>query len=562
LKNTEVADLLLKMSQMSEAAGEDRFKSIAYRRAATTIRNLDEDIEKVWRSGRLTELKYVGEAIARKLDEYLRTGNSTFLEKMKEKVPPGAMQLMEVPGIGPRTAYRLSKELGVRSVQELQKRLESGQLDGELGLSTSRKILEEVRKMQSAEKRMLIPEAEALVEEISRDFKAAGIDIIIAGSLRRRRSTVGDIDLISVSESSGDVLAGMSSVRTLIEKGPKSVSVRLQSGAQVDLRVFRQEELGAALMYFTGSKEHNIALRNLAISKGLKLNEYGLFDSKQRRLAAKTEAEVFAALGLEFIPPELRENRGEIEAARYNRLPKLVELDDMKADLQVHSTWSDGEADLSTMAKTAKSIGYDFMAITDHSQSMAVANGLSQERFRRQWLEVDRLNDELAPFRVLKGVELEVRGDGSLDFDAEFLKQFDIVGASIHQGYRQSPDKLTARALAALRSPHVDFLCHPTNRLIGRREGHKLDMPRVIKAAVNNGKMLEIDGQPNRLDLDEVWARRAAEEGVKLLVNSDAHSEGELLNIRYGITVARRAWLSKENVANALTLKKFRSLLS
>jgi len=323
------------------------------------------------------------------------------------------------------------------------------------------------------------------------------------------------------------------------------------------VRLFTDEEYGAAQVYFTGSKDHNIALRNLAIEHGWKLNEYGLFDKAGKRLAGSTEEEVYEKLGMTFVPPELRENKGEVEAALKKRLPKLVEFDDIKADLQMHTTWSDGSATLEEMAEGAKERGYEYIALTDHSASVRVANGLSEERFRRQWKEVEKLNDKLSPFRILKAVELEIKSDGSLDFERRFLDEFDLVGASLHQNFRQDAEKLTERAVKALSHPSVDFLCHPTNRLIGRREANPIDLPRIIRTAKENGKMLEIDGEPRRLDLDEVWAKRAKEEGVQIVIDSDAHSVGELDNLAYGVTVARRAWLEAKDVANTKSFRTF-----
>jgi DNA polymerase (family 10) len=317
------------------------------------------------------------------------------------------------------------------------------------------------------------------------------------------------------------------------------------------------------LLYFTGSKDHNVELRRIAIDLGWKLNEYGLFGAKdQKRIAGSAESEVYRKLGLRYIEPEIRENRGEIEAAKAGKLPHLIELKDLRGDMHMHSTWSDGREELEQMALAAKARGYEYMTISDHSVGVGIANGLTEERFRKQWKVVDALNEKLAPFRILKGVEAEVKGDGSLDFDDKFFKEFDIVGTSIHQGLRQSPEKLTERAVIVLSNPSVDFLCHPTNRLIGRREGHPLDLTKVIKTAKENGKMLEIDGQPNRMDLDDIWSRKAMEEGVPIVVDSDSHSSGELENVRFGIDVARRGWLEAKNVFNTLSLKDVTRRLS
>jgi len=562
LRNSEVAELLDRLAELVEANGEDRFKVIAYRRAATSVRNLDEDIEKYWREKRLEEIKYVGEGIAKKIDEYLRTGKLQLLDRLKERTPAGVPTLMKVQGIGPRTAYYLSHDLGVTNVDELKKALDSGRLDSEFGPTVRESFRVGIQKLTSFEKRLLLPEAEGAFQKLSSYFAALGIEVGMAGSLRRGKSTVGDLDLLSTDPRVVDAVRGCPGVAQVLESGPRRTSVKLDEGVQVDVRLFTKEEYGAALVYFTGSKDHNIALRNLAIQKGWKLNEYGLFDKGGKRLAGENEEGVYQKLGLGYVPPELRENRGEVEAAADRKLPRLIEFDDIRGDLQMHTTWSDGSVDLEGMARAAKERGYEYIAVTDHSVSVRVANGLSEERFRRQWREIERLNDELSPFRILKAVEAEIKSDGTLDFERKFLDEFDLVGASLHQNFKQGAEKLTERAVKALSHPSVNFLCHPTNRLIGRREGNPLDLPKVIRTARENGKMLEIDGEPQRLDLDEVWAKRAMEEEVPIVIDSDAHSVGELDNVSYGVTVARRAWLQARDVANTKSLKTLVSFVS
>ena len=557
MKNADVAELLDMLGELVEANGEDRFKVIAYHRAATSVRNMDRDVEELWRERKLEDIKYVGEGIAKKSDEYLRTGKLQLLEKLREKTPRGVPTLMKVQGIGPRTAYRLSHALGVTSVEELKSALESGRLKDEFGLKVLESFRVGIEKLQSFEKRMLLPEAEGVFEKMSSYFGALGIQVGMGGSLRRGKSTVGDLDLLSTDPKVVDAIKGCPGVSQVLESGPKRTSVKLGDGTQVDVRLFTKEEYGAALVYFTGSKDHNIALRNLAIERGWKLNEYGLFDRSGKRLAGDTEEAIYGKLGMVYIQPALRENRGEIGAASEGKLPDLVDFDDIRGDLQMHSTWSDGSATLEDMAAAAKERGYGYIALTDHSVSVRVANGLSEERFRRQWKEIEELNDRLSPFRILKGAEVEIRTDGSLDFDRKFLDEFDLVGASLHQNFKQDAAKLTERAVRALSHPSVGFLCHPTNRLIGRREGNPIDLEKVILAAKENGKMLEIDGQPRRMDLDEAWARRASEEGVPIVIDSDAHSVGELDNVAYGVTVARRAWLEEKDVMNTKSLRSF-----
>jgi DNA polymerase (family 10) len=563
LKNYEVAELLDKLSQLSEAAGEDRFKVIAYRRASTSVRNLEEDIEEVWKRGGLEDIKFIGEGIAKKIDEYLRTGKLKMLEELKKRVPVGSMDLMKVPGVGPKTAFKLSTEYGIRSLQDLKEASASGRLAESVGQVIAKRIAEDIQKMKAGPSRMLLSEAFYLGAQLVAYFEEKGIDVQPAGSLRRGNSTVGDIDLLTTNANGSDAFVENPLVDRVIERGPTRVSVFLKTGTQVDLRVVKKEGYGAALIYFTGSKQHNIELRSLAMDNGWKLNEYGLVDAKTSKvLAGRTEEEVYGKLGLRLIPPELREARGEIEAAREGRLPNLVNVEDLRGDLHMHSMWSDGREELKEMARAAKERGYEYMAITDHSVSVGVANGLSEERYKKQWKQIDELNEKLKPFRILKGVEAEVRGDGSLDFSREFFDQFDMVGASIHQSYRQPPERLTERAVKVLQHPSVDIFYHPTNRLIGRREGHALDLPKVMRTARENGKILEIDGSPNRLDLDDVWSKRAMEEGVKLSVDSDAHSTGELENIQFGIATARRGWLEAKHVVNTFSLRELQRNLS
>ena len=516
---------------------------------------MEQDVERLWEDKRLEEIKFVGSGIAKKVDEYLKTGRLRLLDELQSKIPPGVPALTKVQGIGPRTAFRLSHELGINSVEELQEALDTGRLDSEFGPTVRESFRVGIEKMKSFEKRMLLPEAEGVFQRLEAYLGALGVKVGMAGSLRRGKSTVGDLDLVSTDPTVIDAVSACPGVRQVIEKGSKRASVRLEGGIQVDVRLFTKEEYGAALVYFTGSKDHDIVLRSLAIRKGWKLNEYGLFDGAGSRLAGASEEEVYAGLGLKFVPPELRENTGEIEASAEDRLPKLIKMDDVRGDLQMHTTWSDGSAELEAMAWAAKERGYEYIAVTDHSASVRVANGLTEQRFRRQWTAIEALNEKMNPFRILRGVELEIRADGSLDFDGKFLDEFDMVGASLHQNFKQGSDKLTERVIKALSNPSVDFLCHPTNRLIGKREANPLDAARVIRAARENGKMLEIDGEPDRLDMDEAWARRAMEEGVQIVIDSDAHSVGQLDNIAYGVTVARRSWLEFKHVTNTKSLK-------
>ena len=562
MKNQDVAELLDRLGELVEANGEDRFKVVAYHRAATSVRNMEEDVATMWKEGRLEDIKYVGKGIAKKIDEYLSTGRLRVLEELRTRTPEGVPALMKVQGVGPRTAYKLADQFGIKSVEGLGEALKRGSLDSEFGPSVREGFRVGIEKLASFEKRLILPEAEGIFQRMSSYFGALGIRVGMAGSLRRGKSTIGDIDLLSTDRRAIEALAGCPGVAQILEQGERRASVKLEEGVQVDVRLFKESEYGAAQVYFTGSKDHNIALRSLAIERGRKLNEYGLFDGKGRRVAGRSEEEVYAALGMQYVQPELREDRGEVEAALEGRLPDLLKMEDVKGDLQMHTTWSDGSVGVEEMAVAARARGYSYVAVTDHSVSVRVANGLTEERFRRQWEEIERVNEKLAPFRVLKGVEVEIKSDGSLDFDGKFLDEFDLVGASLHQNFKQGPETLTERAVKALSHRSVDFLCHPTNRLIGRREGNPIDLAKVIRVAKENGKMLEVDASPKRLDLDEVWAKRAAQEGVPIVVDSDAHSVGELDNMSYGVVTARRGWLGAKDVANTRGLRDLMGLVS
>jgi len=379
-----------------------------------------------------------------------------------------------------------------------------------------------------------------------------------AGSLRRMQETIGDIDILASSEQPAEVtqaFARLPIVKEVLALGPTKASVLTTDNLQMDLRAVQPEEYGSALQYFTGDKQHNIALRNIAISKGLKLSEYGLFDeSTGERLASEEEADIYRALGLEWMPPEIRTNRGELDAAAKGTLPRLVRQEDIRGDLQVHSCWSDGTASIETMAEACRVLGYGYVAITDHSQALGVAHGLSPERLEQKLREIDQLNPRLAPFRVLKAAEVDIRSNGALDYPDDLLAQLEVVVVSIHSGFEQDRERITERILRAFQNPHAHILAHPTGRLLNRRPGYEVDLEQVLRAAAKAGIAVEINGSPDRLDLDDVWARRAKELGVKITINTDAHAPLNLQAMRYGVAVARRAWLEKGDILNTLPL--------
>lgn len=562
IRNQEVAALLENIAELLAAKGDSPYRIGAYRTAARRIASMSEDIAAVWEQGRLEEIPGVGESIAAKIDEYLRTGHLRYLDELRAQVAPGLATLLLVPGLGTRRAAIIYRSLGISSIAELGQAAREHrlcQLPG-FGERLEANILREVERLEGRTRRLPLGLALPAAEEVAALLRAhpAVLRVDPAGSIRRMRETIGDIDLLVASERPDEAIDAFTRLpvaREVLACGSTRASILTAGDLQIDVRVIAPEVYGAALQYFTGSKEHNIALRELAIRKGLKLSEYGVFDERTgRRLASATEEEVYAALGLPWIPPELRENRGEIEAALAGCLPQLVEERDLRGDLHVHTNWSDGADTLEAMVDAARRRGYEYVAITDHSRGLGVARGLTIERIRAQRRAIEELNRRVAPFRVLHGIEVNIRRDGQLDYTDEVLKQFDVVTASIHGGFEQAEEVMTARIITALRNPYVDVLNHPRGRLLGRREGYAVDLEAVLRVARETGVALEINSQPDRLDLDDVWARRAKDMGVMLTIDTDAHSTGHLALMRYGLGVARRGWLEARNVLNTLPL--------
>jgi DNA polymerase (family 10) len=562
IRNREVARILEQIADLLETKNESPYRIGAYRNAARQIAGLGEDIAAIWRAGTLEDVPGVGESIAGKIDEYLRTDHLAYLEGLQKEVAPGLPALLQVPGLGPRRVQTLQHRLGVTSLDALARAARAHRLAAlpGFGATLEANVLREVERLTQRTRRLplgiALPAAEEVVGLLRADPAVSRADA--AGSIRRMRDTIGDIDLLAASTQPEGVIerfAHFPVVQEVLAKGPTKASILGRGALQIDLRVIPPEVYGAALQYFTGSKEHNIALRELAIHKGLKLSEYGVFEEKSgKRLASATEEDVYAALGLPWIVPELRENRGEIEAARAGRLPHLVEEADLRGDLQVHTDWSDGADSLEAMVEAARGRGYAYVAITDHSRGLGIARGLSLERVRAQRRAIGALNRRLAPFRILHGIEVNIRRDGSLDYPEAVLNEFDLVGAAVHGAFELDEAAMTARMLRAVRNPAVDVLFHPRGRLLGKRDGYALDLEAVIRAACELGVALEIDSQPDRLDLDDLAARRARDAGVSLVIDTDAHSAGQLTLLRYGIATARRGWIEAKDVLNTLPL--------
>ncbi len=560
-RNEEVALLLDNIAELLMLKNENPYRIRAYTVAAQNIRDLDVDIEQLAREGKLDEIPGVGKAIAAKIDEYLRTGKLEYYEQLKREVPLQAVDLLEVPGIGPARAHLLYEQLGITTIQQL---LEAAQnhklckLPG-FGEKLEERIAREAARLMQRTKRLLLGVALPVAEEVVRALRTVPAVQAIdpAGSLRRMKETIGDIDILVASERPQEVVDAfvhLPFVKEVLAVGPTRPSILTREDLQVDLRVVEPEQYGSALLYFTGSKEHNIALRSFVQDRGWKLSEYGLFDAEGRVIASRTEHEIYAALGMDWIPPELRENRGEIRAALEHRLPRLVELTEIRGDLHVHTDWSDGHESLERMVQAALARGYAYVVISDHSPSLTVARGLTPERLREQRKLIDELNERYAPFRILHGAEVNIHPDGSLDYPDEVLAELDLVIVSVHSAFDLPEARMTERVVRALANPHVDLLGHPTGRLLDSRSPYAIDLDAVLEAAAEYGVAIEVNGQPDRLDLPDVWVQRAIERGIPIACTSDAHSARQLDNMRWSVATARRGWAEAQHVLNTRPL--------
>jgi DNA polymerase (family 10) len=569
MKNIEIARLFNEIADYLEVKDENPFRIRAYRRAAQAIEGLPEDIAAIAERDRLQDIPGIGKDLAGKIQEYLRSGRVEYLEGLRMEIPPGVIELLGIHGVGPKTAKLLYEKAGVDSVEKLEKKVSTGALSGLPGVKakTLENILKGITVWRSGRERMPLGSALLLAETILeklRGMKEVN-QIEAAGSLRRMKETVKDIDILVTSTKPGpvmDVFANLPNVAEVLAHGETKSSVRLRENIQVDLRVVEPECFGAALQYFTGSKQHNIRVRELAQRKGLKVSEYGVFNEKtNRRIAGKNEADVYQATGMPFVPPELREDGGEIEAALEGRLPSLVELADIRGDLQMHTTWSDGGHSLSELAEGVRAKGYQYMAVTDHSKSTTVAGGMKEEQVLQMVAEVRALNKRLKGFRVLAGCEVDIKANGGLDYPDEILRQLDLVLVSIHSRFKMSREEMTARIVRAVQHPLVHMLGHPTGRLIGERGAYELDIETVLQAARAAGTAIEINASPSRLDLSDLHARRAKDLGIPIAINTDAHTIGQLEYMRFGVSVARRAWLTPADVLNTRPEKQLVSWL-
>lgn len=565
MTNQELAQVFTNIAALLEIKGEVIYKILAYKRAAEVLTEFGREVRVVWREGQLQSIPGVGTAIAEKIDELLTTGKLNFYEKLKTEVPETLIEILAVPDVGPKKVAMFWKQLNITTLVQLEQAAKAGKLRGLAGMGekSEAKILAGIGALaRRANGRRPLGQAWPVVQEFLGFLRALpGVKVAeAAGSVRRRRSTIGDLDFLVAAEDAGPIMTAFvqhPSVTRILGQGPTKSSVELANGLQADLRVLPLARFGTLLQYFTGSQAHNLRLRELALAQGLSLNEHAFTRTDGSEIVCATEAEVYQVLGLPLIPPELREDRGEIQAAQQNQLPRLVDLRHLHSDLHTHSTWSDGAASMREMALAAKARGLRCLAVTDHSQSLGVANGLTPERLRAQRQEITALQAELGMgFHLLQGSEVEIRADGQLDFSDDDLADLDIVVASLHTSLRQPREQITARLLRAIENRHVDIIGHPTGRLLPDREGADLDMEVILRAAAANDVVLEINANPARLDLDDVYARRALELGCKLAIDTDAHHPGDFELAHFGVGVARRAWATPENIINTWPAEK------
>lgn len=582
MKNKEVAELLNDIADVLEIKGELVFKIRAYRKAALVIDSLSEDIEEINKKGKLDDIPGVGKGIEKKIKEFLETGHSNYFEKLKKQTPVDIEELGKVEGLGPKTILKLYKKLEVKNLKDLEKAAKQGKIqriEG-LGPTVEKNILKGIDFARVSGKRQILGYTLFTAEEIKEKLVALKEvnKVEIAGSLRRRKETIGDVDILVSSKKPGKVMdffTSMKDIGRVLAKGTTKSTIQMHDGLQVDLRLIDDNKFGSALLYFTGSKEHNIVLRKIAIKKRMKLSEYGVFDKTGKVLASKTEIDCYKKLGLPYIEPEIRENEGEIEAALKGKLPKLIGYNDIKGDLQMHTKWSDGDNTIQEMALAAKKLGHEYICLTDHTGNLIIANALDKKRIIKQGKEISKVNkilekqsfsgrrkskafsSEIDNFKVLQGVEVNIKADGNLDMKNSVLKELDVVVASIHSGFKNSKEKITKRIIKAMENENVDIIAHPTGRLINKRPAYDMDFEKVFSKAKETKTLMEINSFPDRLDLKDVHVRAAIKAGVKLVISTDAHHIDHLQFIKFGIATARRGWAEKKDIANTKSLKEF-----
>ena len=562
MKNQEIAKVFNDIADILEIKGDNPFRIRAYRRAAQNIDGFAGDIAETPEE-ELRKIPGIGHDLAEKIKEYVTTDHLEFYEELKKEVPHSLVEMLSVPSLGPKTVKMLFEKLKINNIDKLEQLAKKGELKGLPGIQakTEENILKGIAMVRRRTDRFPIGRVLPIAEDILKKLKDAAPvkEIALAGSLRRWKDTIKDIDMLATSRDPKKVMnvfTRLPHVKEVLMKGPTKSSIVTRENIQVDLRVVEEDSVGAALAYFTGSKAHNIRLREMAVKKGLKINEYGVFDVKtNKKIGGKNEADIYKALGLLFIPPELREDTGEIEAAFERKLPELFELSDIKGDLHVHTKYSDGSHDIEELVDEARKRGYKYIAITDHSKGLGVARGMSIEKLLEQNKKIEAVNKRLKNFFLLSGVEMDIRSDGTMDYPDEVLKKLDIVVASIHSGFRQSKEQLTKRLVSAMKNPFVSIIAHPTGRLIGERDAYDVDIDEVLMTARDTGAAIEVNAYPLRLDLSDIYIRKAKGMGIPLAISTDAHVAYQFDFMRYGVGIARRGWLEKKDVLNTYPYK-------
>lgn len=560
MTNQEIAQILNQISQILDIQGENTFKIRAYIKASQSIENLTYQLSSLEDKSKIGSLPGVGEGIAKKIKELVETGKLAYYEELKKSEYAPLTEFLKIPGMGPKHAKLVYDKLGVNTIDELQKAAEQGRLRGlhGLGEKVEQNIIQGIRQVRKYKERLplafIYPRAQSILEELKKLEEIK--QVTLAGSVRRMRETIADVDILASSDHPENVMTAfinLPETEKVVAKGATKSSIVTKDGVQVDLRVVQPESFGAASHYFTGSKAHNIRIRSLAVDRGLKINEYGVFKNG-RSIAGRREEEIFKSVDLPYIPPELREDWGEIEAAQGGNLPSLIEVQDIKGDLHVHTNWTDGKNSPEEMARAAQNRGYQYVAICDHSPTVGITNGLTPERLLKQIEEIARLNRTSKDFKVLSGIEVDIRSNGQLDLPGEILRELDLVVAAVHTRFTQPRDEMTNRIIEAIENPHVDIIAHPTGRIIGKREPYQVDMDKIIDACKANGKVLELNAYPERLDLSDINCRKAKQKGVKIAISTDAHMDVHLEWIKFGVATARRGWIEPPDVVNTLTL--------
>jgi DNA polymerase (family 10) len=567
--NSEITAMLEQLADLLEIEGANRFRVRAYRNAAREVANLPREVADMLAEGKnLAVLPAIGDDLAGKIAEIVRSGHLSLLQEVSARTPPGLSEIVALPGIGPKRAKLLHDELGVKDLADLSAKIKSGRLAGlrGIGKTTVSKILQAIQERQKAQPRFKLFDAELYAEPM-RNYLAqlAGVEqAVIAGSYRRRKETVGDVDILvtGAAKYGAEIISRFTQypdAERVVASGATRSTIILRNGLQVDLRFVASRSYGAALHYFTGSKDHNIAIRNIGVKAGVKVNEYGVFKGEEQ-IAGSTEAEIYRLFGMDYIEPELRENRGEIEAALTHRLPKLIRHEDIRGDLHTHTSASDGTLSIADMAEAAKRKGYEYLAISDHSKRVSVAHGLDERRLNAQIEEIDKLSGSFGKLRLLKSCEVDILSDGSLDIANDTLRRLDFVCGAIHYNFNLSREKQTDRIIRAMDNPNFSILAHPTGRLINKRQPYELNMERVIRAAAERGCIIEINAHPDRLDMNDVHARMAKDAKVKIAISTDAHSAEGLDLMRFGIDQARRGWLEAKDVVNTRTWRELKTI--